>query len=169
DRRPGRVSRDPERRAGARRHARAAPMTETAATRLQPPVREPPDHALGAPDAPLTLLEYGSYACPFCHAAHEVMARLRDRFGERLRYVFRQRPIAGSEEAVRAAELAEYAHETTGQYWRAHDLLMKRGPHFTAADFETLAAELGLPPRAAAPDAWRRAQEKVRRDIAAAR
>ena len=144
-------------------------MTETAATRLQPPVREPPDHALGAPDAPLTLLEYGSYACPFCHAAHEVMARLRDRFGERLRYVFRQRPIAGSEEAVRAAELAEYAHETTGQYWRAHDLLMKRGPHFTSADFETLAAELGLPPRAAAPDAWRRAQEKVRRDIAAAR
>ena len=143
-------------------------MNEAPSTRLEPPVQEPPDHALGDPAAPLTLLEYGSYACPFCHAAHEVMARLRDRFGERLRYAFRQRPIAGSREAVQAAELAEYAHETTGQFWRAHDLLMKRGPSFAAADFDALTAELDLPPRASNPEAWQRAQRKVQRDIAAA-
>ena len=44
-------------------------------------------HALGREDADITLLEYGSYNCPYCQAAHEVVARLRDRFGERLRCV----------------------------------------------------------------------------------
>ena len=65
----------------------------------------------------LTLVEYGSFPCPYCRAAHEVVANLRDRFGERLRYVFRHRPITGNERALRAAELAEYAHETSGEFW----------------------------------------------------
>ncbi|HEX7043416.1 MAG TPA: Na+/H+ antiporter NhaA [Burkholderiales bacterium] len=140
-----------------------------AATRLTPPVQVPRDHALGPDDASLTLVEYGSYACPFCHRAHEVIAALRARFGDELRYVFRQRPLTGSAEALQAAELAEYAHETTGQYWRAHDVLMKRGPSFTSAELEAIAVELGLPPPAEHPDAWRRAQEKVRTDAANAR
>ena len=145
-------------------------MNDTvAATRLTPPVQVPRDHALGPDDASLTLVEYGSYACPFCHRAHEVIAALRTRFGDELRYVFRQRPLTGSAEALQAAELAEYAHETTGQYWRAHDMLMKRGPSFTSAELEAIAVELGLPPPAEHPDAWRRAQEKVRTDAANAR
>ena len=138
--------------------------------RLEPRTTVPPDHALGDAHADITLVEYGSYACPFCHAAHDVIASLRDRFGERMRYVFRHRPITGSAEAVRAAELAEYAHETTGRYWQAHDVLMKRGPNFVPADFEAIAAELGLPPRDGAhADAWRRAQQKVQSDIESAR
>lgn len=140
-----------------------------ASNRLEPRTNVPPDHALGDARADITLVEYGSYACPFCHAAHDVMATLRDRFGERMRYIFRHRPIAGSEEAVRAAELAEYAHETTGQYWQAHDVLMKRGPSFAPEDFDAVAAELGLPPCDEADEAWRRARRKVQDDIESAR
>ncbi len=93
---------------------------------------------LGNPQAELTLVEFGSYACPSCHSAHEVIADLRDRFGERLRYVFRHRPVENNPDATRAAELAERVFERTGEFWPVHDALMKRGPVFTPTDFEEL-------------------------------
>ena len=122
------------------------------------------DHALGAPGAPLTLLEYGSFDCRYCHAAHEVVANLRDRFGDRMRYVFRHRPITDDDLALRAAEVAELAHQVRGDYWQAHDLLMKRGPELRDADVDELAAQLGLPSPEEDPAAWEKARDKVRRD-----
>jgi NhaA family Na+:H+ antiporter len=128
------------------------------------------DHVLGPPDAELTLVEYGSYACPFCHAAHEVVANLRDRFGDRLRYVFRQLPIRASDAAVPTAELAEYAGETTGQFWPVHDALMLRGPRFEPGVLEQIAGKFGLPPRDDAhAEASRAATARVREDAESAR
>jgi Na+:H+ antiporter, NhaA family len=137
--------------------------------RLEPPADSRPEHALGELGAPITLVEYGSFDCPSCHTAHEVIAGLRERFGERLRYVFRHRPISGSEIAKSAAELAEYAAETTGEYWRAHDALMRRGPRLRQEDLAAAAAELGLPPRGQEPQAWRTAQATVQQDLDGAR
>src|SRR5688500_4860401 len=125
------------------------------------------EHALGGAHADFTLLEYGSYNCPFCQSAHEVATNLRDRFGERMRYVFRHRPISGDEKALRAAELAEYAHESAGRFWEAHDVLMKRGPGLADGELERIARQLGLDP--GDEEAWRRARETVRSDIEAAR
>ena len=82
------------------------------------------DHVLGPADAQITLVEYGSYACPYCRAANESIAEVRDQFGDRLRYVFRHRPLTGSDIARRAAELAERAE--TEQFWKAHVALMTR-------------------------------------------
>ncbi|HWM29495.1 MAG TPA: Na+/H+ antiporter NhaA [Woeseiaceae bacterium] len=138
----------------------------THGNRLDPPASGRRDHALGDDDAVITLVEYGSYHCPFCHAAHEVIANLRDRFGDRMRYVFRQRPITGDETARFAAELAEYAHESTDQYWEAHDLLMKLGPRLEPPDCDALAVQLRLPPRdASGAEAWDRARTKVEADM----
>ncbi|MGH8739897.1 MAG: DsbA family protein, partial [Burkholderiales bacterium] len=78
------------------------------------------EHVLGSGAAGFTLVEYGSYNCPFCQSAHEVLTSLRDRFGERMRYEFRHRPITGDENALQAAELAEYAHETADRFWEVH-------------------------------------------------
>jgi NhaA family Na+:H+ antiporter len=140
------------------------------ASRLDLPANGRDDHVLGDPGAAITLVEYGSYNCPFCLAANEVIAHLRDRFGERMRYIFRHRPIAGDEMALRAAELAQYAHETTGHYWQAHEALMKRGPALKPEDLDAVAAEIGLPPRDGThEEAWRRAQAKVQQDIGSAR
>ena len=120
------------------------------------------DHILGNPTADITLLEFGSYDCPYCHAAHEVIAELRDKFGDRMRYVFRQRPITGSDAALEAAELAEYAARDDGRFWEVHDALMKRGPVFNPGDFEEIAAEFELPAAEARQDAKRNAASKVR-------
>ena len=134
--------------------------------KLDPPVDLDHDHVLGPPDAELTLVEYGSYACPHCHAVHEVIAGLRSRFGERMRYVFRHLPMAESDDALRASELAEYAAETTGRFWEAHEALMQRGPAFSKGDFERITRELKLPEHEAALAA---AQERVREHVEHAR
>lgn len=126
-------------------------------------------HRLGKPGADIALLEFGSFHCPHCHAAHEVIANLRDRFGERLCYEYRHRPITGDELARRAAVLAEYAHETTGDYWQAHDALMQLGTALRAEDLEAIAARLGLPPRDEVHEAaWSRAEARVQGDVEAA-
>ena len=71
-------------------------MADTTTNMLDPAVDLDRDHILGSPDAEMTLVEYGSYACPSCHAVHEVIEGLRSRFGERMRYVFRHLPVAGN-------------------------------------------------------------------------
>lgn len=115
-------------------------------TKLHPPVDPDHDHILGNPDAELTLVEFGNYACPSCHAAHEVVTDLRDRFGDRLRYVFRHRPAADTGIARRTAELAEHTFRTTGKFWPVHNALMKKGPDITEEDLEQVAHRFGLRP-----------------------
>ena len=112
--------------------------------RLDRPVSPADDHILGEPDAEITLVEYGSYACPHCRAANERITQLRDRFGDRLRYVFRHRPLPGSDLARRAAELAEGAPDTDA-FWRAHVALMTRSERLTEEDLQAVAADLGVP------------------------
>ncbi|HEY1381957.1 MAG TPA: Na+/H+ antiporter NhaA [Gemmataceae bacterium] len=137
---------------------------------LDPPVDAKRDHVLGPPDAEMTLVEYGSYACPHCHAVHEVVEGLRGRFGERMRYVFRHLPVAGRADATRAAELAEYAAQTTGRFWEVHEALMERGPEFTEGGFARVAQDFGLRPSDVAHGpAFAAAQERVRQDTEGAR
>jgi Na+:H+ antiporter, NhaA family len=137
-------------------------MSSERPSRLHPLVSERDDHVIGD-GAPITLVEYGSFSCPFCAAAHEIAARLRDRFGTRLRYVFRHRPITGNEHALEAAEFAEYAFETTGDYWSAHDALMKRGADLRSTDLPAIAAAAGLPMPEEENQALQRARETVQR------
>ena len=98
--------------------------------RLTRPVSDTYDHILGPQRAEITLVEYGSYACPHCRAANERIAQVRDQFGERLRYVFRHRPVTGSDIARRAAELIEHA-TTPEEFWAAHVKLMTRSEALT--------------------------------------
>jgi len=141
-------------------------MAYARSSRLDRPVDIGRDHVLGAPTADITLVEYGSYACPYCHAAHDVIAKLRDRFGDRMRYVFRHLPIAGSEDAEPAAVLAEFASETSGKFWPVHDALMRRGPTFAPGDFERIAAAFAGDPCGRTPRAGgcreRAAQRRAR-------
>lgn len=138
--------------------------------RLDQPVG-PDDHRLGDDDAPITLVEYGSYACPHCRAANERIAEVRGRLGERLRYVFRQRPLTDNALARRAADVVERAR-TPEEFWRAHMLLMARSDVLTADDVAVvereLAQEAGSDDEAAAEAEARRAQARVDRDIASA-
>ena len=140
-------------------------MTASRATRLHPPVDPLRDHLIGNPSAPISLVEYGSYACEYCHAAHQVVSSLRERFGERLTYVFRHLPLADRALATQAAELVEYADATEGRFWEVHDDLMSRSHRFSAEDLDQIATSLGLPDRANRdPEVARQAAVRVRDD-----
>lgn len=134
--------------------------------RLDPPVDEKADHILGDPEAEIMLVEFGSYACPHCRAAHERVVELRDQLGDRLAHVFRHRPLKDSELALRAAELAERAAEH-GKFWKAHVALMTAPGELTERDLERIAIDLDLPPPSGA--ASKRAAQRVRRDIKSAK
>jgi Na+:H+ antiporter, NhaA family len=141
-------------------------VAEAAVGRLADPVDDARDHTLGAADAPITLVEYGSYACQHCRAANERIAQVRTEFGDRLRYVFRHLPLAGSELARRAAELVEQAAGPE-QFWKAHSVLMTRSERLTEDDLGVVADTLGVAPSSAA--GGRRTAERVDADIASAR
>lgn len=139
------------------------------ATRLDRPVDEAYDHALGLPVAGVELVEYGSYACPHCRTANERIAGLRNQFGDRMRYVFRHRPIPRNDLARRAADLAEVAHQS-GRFWDAHVALMTRSEALTEQDLRAVAGELGLDRGTDAENDEVQAQARARvdRDIASA-
>ncbi len=85
------------------------------------------DHAQGKEDAPLVLLEYGDYQCPYCGAAYPIVKKVQKELGPRLRFVFRNFPITNSHpQAQWAAETAEAA-AAQGRFWEMHDYLYENG------------------------------------------
>jgi protein-disulfide isomerase len=93
--------------------------------RLRTPV-SPDDHVLGPADAPVTLVEYGDYQCPYCGQAHPILEALQERLGDRMRLVFRNFPLAELHpNATHAAEAAESVAEQAGNdaFWAMHDAL----------------------------------------------
>src|SRR6185295_1180625 len=89
---------------------------------LIPPVSAR-DHAEGRADAPVTLVEYGDYQCPYCGEAHPVIKRLQKALGKQLRFVFRNFPLTDAHPyALIAAEAAEAAG-LQGKFWQMHDLI----------------------------------------------
>ncbi len=100
-------------------------------------------------------------------------SQVRGEFGDRLRYVFRHRPISGSDIARRAAELVE-SIEDADKFWDAHVALMTRSKTLTEEDLGAVADKLGLarqdaPDTRAAQAAAERAKARVDRDVESAR
>ena len=95
---------------------------------LQPSVR-PDDHVLGLASAPVTLVEYGDFQCPYCGMAHPIVQALQRELGDSLRFVFRNFPLTEMHEhALHAAEAAESVDAQAGAaaYWTMHDILFER-------------------------------------------
>jgi protein-disulfide isomerase len=120
-------------------------MTTTAwESVLRAPVDEERDHVQGPADAPVTLIEYGDYECPYCGEAYPIVKDVQSRMGDRLRFVFRNFPITTkhrhAEEAAEAAEAAA----AQGRFWAMHDALFEHQPRLAREDLRTYAAEVGL-------------------------
>jgi NhaA family Na+:H+ antiporter len=137
--------------------------------RLDRPVDSSRDHVVGAERAQITLVEYGSYDCPHCRAANDRISEVRNQLGDRVRYVFRHRPISNSELARRAADLIEQA-ETPDEFWSAHVTLMTRSRTLTEDDLRAVAEDLHLAgrPREIAAAAEQEAARHVDSDVASA-
>ncbi|HEX6048960.1 MAG TPA: thioredoxin domain-containing protein [Gemmatimonadaceae bacterium] len=110
---------------------------------LTPAVREC-DHAIGPADAPVTLVEYGDYECPYCGMAHPIVQAVRRALGDRLRFVFRNFPLAEIHpHAVHAAEAAEAAG-AQGKFWEMHDLIFEHQRALDDGALARYAEQIGL-------------------------
>jgi protein-disulfide isomerase len=102
------------------------------------------DHTQGPEDAPLTLVEYGDFECPYCGMAYPLIKDAQRHLGERLRFVFRHFPISTSHpHARRAAEAAEAA-AAQGQFWEMHDLLYEHQRRLDDTHLHRFAEQLSL-------------------------
>lgn len=98
------------------------------------------DHIQGSESAPITLVEYGDYECPFCGRAYHVIKQLQKHFGKQLRFVFRNFPLTQLHpQAEVAAEAAEFA-ATNDKFWEMHDLIYENQTSLS----EPLLLELGM-------------------------
>jgi Na+:H+ antiporter, NhaA family len=110
---------------------------------LTPPLG-PDDHVDGPADAPLELVMYGDFQCPFCTAAQPILRRVRERLGGRLRFAFRQYPLRSLHpDAERAAQASEAA-AAQGAFWPMHDALYELRGELGLADIVAAAARIGL-------------------------
>jgi Na+/H+ antiporter NhaA len=102
------------------------------------------DHARGPEDAPVTLVEYGDYQCPYCGQAEIVIRELLLSFGDDVRYVWRHLPLNDVHpNAQRAAEATEAA-AAQGAFWGMHDKLLEHQDELAPPDLARYAEELGL-------------------------
>lgn len=111
---------------------------------LAQPVSPERDHIRGPIDAPVTLVEYGDYQCPYCAAAVPAIETVRDEMGSEVRFVFRHFPLTpvhpyafGSAEAAEAAGAQD-------RFWDMHDLLYADQQHLAPPDLVSRAVSLGL-------------------------
>ncbi len=121
-----------------------------------PPAKPDPDADLrirvdvaGAPtrgpaDAPITIVEWSDFQCPFCARAEETLTRLRQEYGDKIRFVWRDLPLPFHDQA-RPAAIAARAAGAQGKFWAMHDrLYADRVAPLGRERFEKEAAELGL-------------------------
>jgi Na+/H+ antiporter NhaA len=110
---------------------------------LAEPVDPDRDHVRGPVDAPVTVLEYGDFECPYCGRAEPVLRELLRDFGD-VAYVWRHLPLNDVHpSAQQAAEAAEAAAEQ-GAFWEMHDLLLEHQHALGYRDLVGRAEELGL-------------------------
>jgi protein-disulfide isomerase len=123
----------------------------TGASRVAPPIVDladpvdpERDHIRWSDDAPVALVEYADFECPYCGQAEPVVRDLLGSYGADLRYVFRHLPLTDvHEHAELAAEAAEAAG-AEGRFWEMHDRLFAGSDALELDDLIGYARELGL-------------------------
>lgn len=101
---------------------------------------------LGDPDAPVVIVEYADFECPFCERHYtETFGQIKENYIDtgKAAYVFKHYPLSFHQQAMPAALAAECANEQ-GKFWEMHDMLYENGVAGGADAFKTYAEQLGL-------------------------
>jgi len=112
-------------------------------SQLTPPVSER-DHVTGSADAPVTLVEYGDFECPYCGMAYRVVKSAQAELGKQLRFVFRNFPLAEAHPHARLAAEAAEAAAAQRKFWEMHDVLFEHQDALEAEDILGYAKSLEL-------------------------
>jgi protein-disulfide isomerase len=102
------------------------------------------DHTLGPKDAPVVLIEYADFQCPYCGMAEPVVRRLRERFKNTMLYVFREYPLVESHRYALVAARAAEAAGAQEKFWEMHDLLFEHQRSLDPDHLARYARSIGL-------------------------
>jgi len=97
----------------------------------------------GLPNAPIEMIEFSDFQCPFCQRAHATVEQVLATYGDRIRFVYRHYPVQGHAAAKPAAEASECAKEQ-GKFWPFHDRLFANTSKLSDADLKAHAAAVGV-------------------------
>src|SRR4029078_6010179 len=111
---------------------------------LNIPVNRNRDHILGPDTAPITLVEYGDYECPYCGQAYPIIKQIQNSFGEDLRFAFRNFPITQSHPHAQDAAVAAESAGSQNKFWEMHDYLYEHQQALDDIHLEKYARELRL-------------------------
>ncbi|HEU4412742.1 MAG TPA: thioredoxin domain-containing protein [Polyangiaceae bacterium] len=130
--------------AGADKRPEAPRRDEDTTTVWKVPVGKSP--VSGSDKAPVTMVIFSDYQCPFCKRAEDTLRKVAETYGEKVRFVWKDQPLPNHPRARPAATLALEARAQKGDkaYWQAHDKLFASAPKLEDADLERVAGELGL-------------------------
>jgi protein-disulfide isomerase len=136
---------------------------------LLTPGLEAIDHVRGDREAPLELVMFGDFQCPFCLGAQSVLRRVRERLDGRLAFAFRHLPIPERHPLAPLAAEASEAASAQGRFWEFHDALFAAQPRLSEETIAAVAGDLGLDLDRLRGEleegAWR---ERVERDLRSA-
>ena len=113
---------------------------------------EPPRHAIetlaedpvrGRDDAPIQLVEFSDFDCPYCRRATDTIDRLMEQFAGQIRFVYKDYPLPSHPDAFKAAEAGNCAHEQ-GRFWELHDTMFASQGSLGVEELKGYAADLGL-------------------------
>ncbi len=107
------------------------------------PVSVDDDPFIGPEDAPITIVQFAEFQCPYCGRAKDVIDQLMEKYEGKIKMVYRDFPLSFHDRAIPAAIAANCAGEQ-GQYWPMFDLLMSNQRALTDADLTGHATKLSL-------------------------
>src|SRR5882762_3835926 len=102
------------------------------------------DHIQGNVNAPITLVEYGDYECPYCGAAYPVIKQIQKKMGDQLRFIFRNFPLTNSHPFAELAAEAAEAAGGQGKFWEMHDAIFEHQHALEPPRLIALATKVGL-------------------------
>ncbi len=102
------------------------------------------DHIRGPQEAPVTLVEYGDFECPYCGQAEQVVRELLSSLGADMRYVWRHLPLNDVHPTAQLAAEASEAAAAQGRFWEMHDTLLSHQDELSPRDLARYAEQLGL-------------------------
>jgi protein-disulfide isomerase len=111
--------------------------------RLKPPVSIQ-DHIKGTLQAPVILVEYGDFQCPYCGAAHPILKEIEKIYKDQMAFVFRHFPLAESHPYAQAAAVAAEAAANQDRFWQMHDLIFENQLNLSPDTLLLLAEALKL-------------------------
>jgi protein-disulfide isomerase len=120
-----------------------APSAAAATAGPQAVAIRPDDPVKGNPRAPVTIVEFSDFQCPFCGRVVPTMKQVEQTYGSQVRLVWKHQPLAMHPQALPAALAAEAAREQ-GRFWQMHDKLFQNQQALDPESLERYAKEVGL-------------------------